>query len=151
MRIRKRSRLRSRERHLADLSMTPLIDVALTLLIMFMVTTPIMHNAIKVTLPKGNVQESAKDDSRDVVVYIDHSGNHYINNVKVEKNNLVETLKQNVSDVHNGSEKKVYVKADTAVSYGTVLELVDDIKFIGGINYVALATQKNIQKNHTAD
>ena len=40
------------------------------------------------------------------------------------------------------------MKADTSISYGTVIELVDEIKFVGGIKYVALATQKHSQKNN---
>ena len=143
MRIRKSKRNRSERHHLADLSMTPIIDVALTLLIMFMVATPILQNAIKVTLPKGNAQEDAKNQSQELIVYIDKNGDCYIDTLKIEKQNLIAHIKKTVGD---DLDKTVYVKADTAVSYGTVLELVDDIKFVGGIKYVALATQKHSQK-----
>lgn len=142
MRIRNNKRFRTKA-HLADLSMTPLIDVALTLLIMFMVATPILHNAIKVTLPRGQSQEDAKNQSQELVVYIDKNGDCFVQTTKVDKDQLIAYVKK---EVGNDLEKTVYVKADTAVSYGTVLELVDDIKFIGGIKYVALATQKNSQK-----
>ena len=142
MSIRKNRRFRSAKRHLADLSMTPLIDVALTLLIMFMVATPIIHNAIKVTLPRGQAQESPSTNPDELIVFIDQNGDFYIDALKISKSDIIAHIKKIVG---NNSEKTVYVKADTSVSYGTVLELVDEIKCIGGIKYVALATQKPSQ------
>src|SRR5579872_7070529 len=142
MRIRNSKRLRSNRHHLADLSMTPLIDVALTLLIMFMVATPIIHNAIKVTLPRGQAQESSSNNIDELIVFIDKNGDFYIDALKIDRTDIIKHLKKVVG---SNLEKTVYVKADTNVSYGTVLELVDEIKFIGGIKYVALATQKPSQ------
>lgn len=132
-------RFKGKRHHLADLSMTPLIDVALTLLIMFMVATPLIHNAVKVTLPKGNVQENTKNESDEIIVYIDKNGDFYLNGSTINRSDLIAQIKEMVG---TNTEKTVYVKADTDVSYGTVLELVDTIKFVGGIKYVALATQK---------
>lgn len=142
MRRMRLSRRQGRRQSMQDLSMTPLIDTALTLLIIFMVASPMLQNAIKVTLPKGNAQEANATNNDDVIVFIDKDMNFYINKEKVSKSDLIAALKKVIGD---NQEKTVYVKADTAVSYGTVLELVDDIKFIGGIRYVALATQKHSQ------
>lgn len=126
-----------------DLSMTSLIDTALTLLMVFMIATPALHNAIKVTLPKGNTQEAKAQQSDEIIVFIDKDGNFYINKTKCAKTDLIPKIKKMIGD---NTEKIVYVKADTSISYGTVIELVDDIKYIGNIKYVALATQKNTQK-----
>ena len=123
--------------------MTSLIDTALTLLMVFMIATPALHNAIKVTLPKGNTQETKTQQSDEVIVFIDKDGNFYINKTKCTKAELIPEIKKIIG---NNAEKIVNVKADTSISYGTVIELVDDIKYIGNIKYVALATQKNTQK-----
>jgi biopolymer transport protein TolR len=142
MRYNKR-RLRKQKNSLTDLSMTPLIDTALTLLIIFMIATPMLQNAIKVTLPRGNAQEDKpQQQAQELIVFIDKHGDFYINKEKVNKANLIAHIKKTVG---NNQDATVYVQADTAVAYGTVVELVDDIKFVGGIKYVALATQKHSQ------
>ena len=123
--------------------MTSLIDTALTLLMVFMIATPAIHNAIKVTLPKGNSQETATQQPDELIVFIDKDGNFYINKTKCAKTELIAEIKKIIGNDH---ERTVYVKADAAISYGTVIELVDDIKYVGGIKYVALATQKPSQK-----
>lgn len=143
MRTRTNRRSRRQKTALHDLSMTPLIDTALTLLIIFMVATPVLQNAIKVTLPRGNAQEDANNQPTELVVFIDKQGDFYVNKEKIAKKDLIPHIKKTVGNDH---EKTVYVKADTAISYGTVIELVDDIKSVGGIKYVALATQKHSQK-----
>lgn len=139
-------RLRKQRSVIHDLSMTSLIDTALTLLMVFMIATPAIHNAIKITLPKGNTQESTGQQAHEIVVFIDKDGNFYINNKKCAQADLIAEIK---TIMGNDQEKTVYVKADAAISYGTVIELVDQIKFVGGIKYVALATQKHTQKNNT--
>jgi len=58
MSLRRNRRNKARTQHLSDLSLTPLIDVVLTLLVMFMVASPLIHNAIKVNLPRGQAQET---------------------------------------------------------------------------------------------
>src|SRR5690606_11533708 len=123
MRLRQTKRSRPARHHLADLSMTPIIDVALTLLIMFMVATPVLQNAIKVTLPRGSAQEDAKNQSQELIVYIDKNGDCFVDTLKINRSDLIAHIQKAVGD---DLEKTVYVKADTAVSYGTVLELVDD-------------------------
>ena len=142
MRTRTNRRSRRQRTALHDLSMTPLIDTALTLLIIFMVATPVLQNAIKVTLPRGNAQEDTSNQQTELIVFIDKDGDFYINKDKILKADLIPRIKKSIG---NDQEKTVYVKADRAISYGTVIELVDDIKYVGGIKYVALATQKHSQ------
>jgi biopolymer transport protein ExbD len=121
-----------------DISMTPLIDTALTLLVIFMVATPMIQNSIRVTLPKGQAKEDAGAQQQ-IVVYIDKDRKIFFNGKQIEKESLVDQLK---SQIGNDVNKMVHVKADQAVPYGNVLELVDHMKVIGGISHVVLATQK---------
>ncbi len=136
----RRSRRSSRRKASAmlDISMTPLIDTALTLLVIFMITTPMIQNAIRVTLPKGQAKEDAGSPQQ-IVVYVDKDKNIFFNGKTIEKEALVARLKDQIG---NDTNKMVHIKADQAVPYGIVLELVDHIKVVGGISYVVLATQK---------
>ena len=132
---------RSRRRHtsaLLDISLTPLIDTALTLLVIFMIATPMIQNAIRVSLPKGKAKEDA-GAQQELVVYIDKDQKMFFNGTQFAVPALIEQLKLRVQE---SPSKMVYVKADQGASYGTVLELVDQIKVVGGISHVVLATQK---------
>ncbi len=132
-------RKRRKGQLLTDIPLTPLIDTSLTLLIIFMITTPMMHNAIKVQIPQGQAKED-KNTQQELVVYVDKEGKFFVNGISFETDlKVIDDLKQRVGQDNN---KTVYVKADQAVNYGSVITLVDKIKVIGGIKYVALATAK---------
>ena len=118
-----------------ELSMTPMIDVALTLLVIFIVASPMIHHSIKVNLPQGSVHE-VKGNTKNTVVYLDKNSKIYVNGDPVSKPALFSTLKK----LHNKDET-IFIQADRAVDYGTVIELVDDIK-LSGVKHVALATKK---------
>jgi len=136
----KRRRRRQRTA-LTDVSLTPLIDTALTLLIIFMVAAPMMQNAISITLPKGQKNEIGTTP-QELVVYIDKNGKQFFNGKPYATNQLIELIQKNVGPQ---KERTIFVKADQAAAYGNVIELVDQIKVVGGVKYVALATQKRAQ------
>lgn len=121
---------------LPEVNVIPLIDVALMLLLVFMVTTPMLHQGIKVELPKGKAQETRSLDE-DLVVHIDKSNNLFFGGQPTTVVKLEQQLKTGIK-----GDKTVFVKGDRGVSYGTVIELVDRIKQIEGIKYVALATER---------
>lgn len=140
MKRRKRKQRRGR-RQLAmpEISLTPLIDTALTLLIIFMLTSPMMDNAIKINLPQGKAQEAA-NTNQELIVYIDKDGNLFFNGQAVNtKQVLIDQIKKIVG---LQKDRTVFVKADINVNYGNVIEIVDHIKVVGGVQYVALATKK---------
>jgi len=130
---RKRSSIRAQE-----ISLTPLIDTALTLLIIFMVTTPMMHNAIKVNLPQGKSNEVGTTQ-QEFVVYLTSDEQLFFNGVPVTKDNLVSTV-QNAVEKQTG--RPVFVKADEKVNYGAVMHVVNTLKMVGGIEYVGMATKR---------
>ncbi len=120
-----------------EISLTPLIDTALTLLIIFMVTTPMMNNSIKVTLPKGQAKESS-DSPQDLIVYVDKQSKIYFEDKQVNFEQLIPAIKKSIGTNKN---KTIFVKADELVHYGKIISIVDHIKVVGGVEYVALATQ----------
>jgi biopolymer transport protein ExbD len=131
-------RRRATQRLMTDIPLTPLIDTALTLLVIFMVTTPMMQNMIKVTLPKGTQQEG-KDLKPELIVYVDAKNDLYWDGKKMSVAEVCATVKTVCGSKKN---QALFVKADKKSESGVVLELIDNIKGVGGIQHVALVTQK---------
>jgi biopolymer transport protein ExbD len=135
------TRRKKRRKHLVtpEVSLTPLIDTALTLLIIFMVATPMMQTVVKVNLPRGMSREDMKAQ-QDLVVYIDKQGVIFFENNEIKtKELLVEALQKKVK---NSMDDVVFVMADEHASHGTVIRVVDYIKSVGEIKYVALAMER---------
>lgn len=136
-RYQQRKRLRT---SIPEVSLTPLIDTALTLLIIFMVTTPMLHNALKIELPKGASQEAGKEPEQ-LVVSIDTNGTISFNNQQVSLETLGETIKTYLTNHHN-QEQSIWVHAHAKSSCELLVGVIDRIKVIGGIKDVNVAMQK---------
>jgi biopolymer transport protein ExbD len=132
-------RRRSTHAALPEIPLTPLIDTAMNLLIIFMVATPMMNNMIKVELPRGAVREG-DPKQQELVVFIDKHEKLYINGNQLKNQDAV--IKELQRLLGSDKERTIFVKADQAVNYGYVIELVDHLKSVGGVAYVALATQR---------
>ncbi len=138
--LRKRRR---KEQPFPEITLTPLIDTALNLLIIFMVTAPMLkkENALLVELPKGNIKEVSDTQKQDLIVTIDKSGKIYFNNQLVTDAELIKSLQKSAGPK---DQKTVFVKGDSGASFGRIIETVDKIKQAGGIGYVALATSGTV-------
>lgn len=124
-----------------EITLTPLIDTALTLLIIFMVTTPIMNNAIRVDLPHGQAQEGGKEPNR-LVVAIDKDENIFFNNLPVTIDQVGNQIKMYLANLASQEEQRVWVNIDKTNSCDTLIRVIDSIKVIGGVKDVAVATRK---------
>lgn len=125
---------------LPEVTLTPLIDTALNLLVIFMVTTPMMHNGLRIDLPKGNVKEDY-GDKQEITVYVSAQKKVRINDCDVARlDQLVPTLQKKIG---NARGKVVYVEGDAGVTYGFITEeIVGRIKPIEGVSHVVLATAR---------
>jgi biopolymer transport protein ExbD len=136
--MRYRNRRRRKSGHAAlDIMLTPLIDVALTLLIIFMVTSPMIQHAIKVNLPKSDVKEGGSQVP-ELVVTIDQKGNLFFNNKPITLDALGTTIKTYAA---KSSVSSVWVHIDESKPCGMLIGVIDRIKRIGGIKDVKVATQ----------
>ncbi|MBD3231136.1 protein TolR [Candidatus Dependentiae bacterium] len=118
-----------------EISLTPLIDTALTLLVIFMITAPMVQNGIKVDLPRGNSKEVG--NQQDLVVTLRKDDKMFFNSYPIERKDLVQTV-QKALNQHD--DLPVYIRADESISYGKVIEIVDELKF-AGVKYVAMSTK----------
>ena len=135
------SRLRSKRRKalsVPEVTLTPLIDTALTLLIIFMVTAHMFHNSIMIQLPKGHVKED-REQKEELVVTLDKAGTMFFGKDKVADTDLIRKIKIKLK---KRPDMPVFVQADEGVTYGKVIDLVDLLKVRGGVEYVALSTEK---------
>jgi biopolymer transport protein TolR len=125
----------------ADINVTPMADIMLVLLIIFMITTPLMQSGITVNLPKAkNPLDAPEADSKDaVVVALNRDGRIYLQKTAVGESDLLDYLSKRFS----GGEinKTIYLKADTAVSYGRVVQIVDECRK-SGVERIGLMTEK---------
>ena len=121
-----------------EITLTPLIDTALTLLVIFMVTSPLLNNAIKIDLPKGKLQE-AQGLQEDLVIHIYKNHHYFLNGAQLNHEQVMSQLKKKMVGQKN---KTVFVKGDGDVAYKEIIGLVEEIKLVGGVDRVALATAK---------
>jgi biopolymer transport protein TolR len=107
----------------SDINVTPLVDVMLVLLIIFMVVTPSLLQGFQAVLPTGdNLLERPEEESR-VVVGIDEDGNLYFNKRPITKENMYLALQ--TAFVERPEDKVLYLKADAGLPYQAVLEMMD--------------------------
>jgi len=123
---------------MTDIPLTPLIDTALTLLIIFMITAPMMNNSVNVQLPQGSVKEDSSA-TQDLALYINKNHDIVFKDKNYEK--IQDVIQLLSKSFEQDQQKTIHLYADESVSYGNVMEVVDAIKNVRGIKYVALATK----------
>ena len=112
---------------LAEINVTPFVDVMLVLLIMFMVTAPMMLQGVDVTLPEATAEPIATK-TEPLMLSIDRQGRVFINDINVS----VEDLHTKLEKIMGGrSDREVFLKADKDVPYGTVVRIMSEIKAAG--------------------
>ena len=108
---------------LSEINITPLVDVVLVLLIIFMLTAPILQSGIEVNLPKTKTVKTISKER--VVITIDKRQNLYIGNDPVNINALGQTV---IGKLHGATDSPVYIRADQAVPFGTFATVIDALK-----------------------
>jgi biopolymer transport protein TolR len=112
---------------MADINVTPLVDVMLVLLVIFMVTAPMMQQGVQVNLPKADTKAMAQAEET-VIVTVDGSGKLFINKDQVPASDL----RPRLTEMFASREKKeIFLKADAGVPYGDVVKAMADIKGAG--------------------
>jgi biopolymer transport protein TolR len=123
-------------RPMADINVTPLVDVMLVLLIVFMVTAPLLTVAVPVDLPKAQAQ-SVRQDKEPLVISIDSKGNVYLQESKSELDDLVAKLK---AITGSNPDARIFVRGDRGVAYGRIMEVMGTIN-AAGFSKVALVAE----------
>jgi biopolymer transport protein TolR len=124
----------------SNINVTPMVDVMLVLLIIFMVITPMLNNKVNVDLPTATaavVMENAnKEDA--ITVAVTRDGKAYLGGDQVSLDQLAAKITDKLT---NKTDKEVYLRADIRANYGKVMDTVDQIR-AAGVSNLGLLTEK---------
>ncbi len=123
---------------MSDINMTPLVDVMLVLVVIFIITAPLMTSAIKLDLPKTSATNPV-DAPKFVTVVIDKNGQVFLNEQATSLTQLTDSLMQ-IAIVKSDTE--VQLRADETVAYGKVAEVMG-VTQKAGLNRIGFVTQNN--------
>jgi biopolymer transport protein TolR len=121
---------------IADINITPVVDVMLVLLIIFMVTAPLMQRGIAVDLPKTEAGELPTDEEK-LVITIQKDRTVYLNSTKIDLDEVEQRLQSIISLRH---DKEVFLRADAEVPYGFVVSTMALIRK-AGISKLGMITE----------
>jgi len=129
----------------SDINVTPMVDVMLVLLIIFMVITPMLQKGISVDLAKVNSPEAMPDADKEdaLIVSVMRDGKIYFNSDRVEPDQLTEKVKDRLS---TRADKRVYVRSDARAKFGSVVEVVDNVR-AAGVDELGLLTDQRKNTN----
>ncbi len=108
-------------RPIAEINVTPMVDVMLVLLIIFMVSAPLLTAGIPVDLPNSKAKSLQEQDNKPIEITISDSGDVYISQTKIEKPNLIAILKPMME---GNKERRIYIRGDKNISYGSIMEVL---------------------------
>jgi biopolymer transport protein ExbD/biopolymer transport protein TolR len=130
---------------LSEINVTPLVDVMLVLLVIFMVTAPILQTGIEVNLPKTRQARTEEPNPKAVVISIDKEGNVYLSTRSEAKQVNVESLPALLAEKFGQSaERRVYVRGDGDTPYRIIAYVLDLAKQAGA--EVSLVTEPTLKK-----
>jgi biopolymer transport protein ExbD/biopolymer transport protein TolR len=120
---------------IADINVTPLVDVVLVLLIIFMVTAPVLQSGIEVNVPKTRTVKEVTEER--LVISINKQQRVFLGNDPININDIKTKLRQKIRDPQHQS---IYIRADEDVPFGAFATVMDSIKG-AGISNVSIVTQ----------
>ena len=131
---------RRRRRHavMSEINVTPMVDVMLVLLIIFMVSAPLLTVGVPIDLPQTQAK-SLDQDKEPLTVSVNEKGQVFLQNSEISVDELVAKLKA-VTEARGGSGERIFVRGDRKVDYGTVMKIMGRLSS-AGFSRVALVTE----------
>src|SRR5215217_2634306 len=123
---------------MAEINVTPMVDVMLVLLIIFMVSAPLLTVGVPIDLPQTQAK-SLDQDKEPLTVSVNTKGEVYLQNSEIKIDDLVAKL-QAITQARGGNDERIYVRGDKKVDYGTVMRVMGRLSS-AGFRRVALVTE----------
>jgi biopolymer transport protein TolR len=128
----------------SEINVTPMVDIMLVLLIIFMVVTPFLQQGITVALPKNmnnpDVDPNIIKESS-IVISIPNDGEYYLAKQRVAKEQLTDKVDTLLKGIKNENDRIVYIKSGVGVSYGDVVNVINEVRKLG-VDKIGLVADK---------
>jgi biopolymer transport protein TolR len=131
-------RRHTRKPVMAEINVTPMVDVMLVLLIIFMVSAPLLTVGVPIDLPQTKAK-SLDQDKEPLTISVNTKGEVYLQNSEIKIDELVAKL-QAITQTRGGADERIYVRGDKKVDYGTVMRVMGRLSQ-AGFRRVALVTE----------
>ena len=117
----------------SEINVTPMVDIMLVMLIIFMVVTPLLGDKVNVVIPRGNNPDAEGDinNERAVVVSIPFAGAYYVGRDPVSKDDLAEDIKKLMKQRRPDEPQAVYIRGGVGVPYGDVVDVINAVRDAG--------------------
>ncbi|MFN0122384.1 MAG: ExbD/TolR family protein [Blastocatellia bacterium] len=129
----------------SEINVTPMVDIMLVVLIIFMVITPLLQQDVSLTLPRADNPDEDQNINKEsaVVVSVPAEGNYYLGREHyIDKNLLITNIGKRMKALKPGDPQIVYIRSGLNVQYGEVVKVVDSIRE-AGYEQVGLIAEKN--------
>ncbi len=127
-----------RRKVMSEINVTPMVDVMLVLLIIFMVSAPLLTVGVPIDLPQSQAK-SLEQDKEPLTVSVTDKGQIYLQNAEISADDLVPKLEA-VAQARGGTEARIYVRGDKNVNYGSMMKVMGQLS-AAGFHKVALVTE----------
>ena len=134
----RRGRRRASKRPMADINVTPMVDVMLVLLIVFMVAAPLLTVGVPIDLPQTAAKE-LNTEQKPISVSINPAGDIYLGDTQVQLEGLVDAI---TAQAANGKDERIYVRGDQTANYGAVMKVMGVLS-AAGFSKIGLITAQD--------
>jgi len=133
-------RRRRRSPVMAEINVTPMVDVMLVLLIIFMVSAPLLTVGVPIDLPQTQAASLEQADKEPLAISVNTEGKVFLQNTEIQIDELVPKLKAIAEARGTNGDERIYVRGDKTVNYGTVMRVMGRLS-AAGFRKVALVTE----------
>lgn len=129
-------RRRARQRAMSEINVTPLVDVMLVLLIVFMITAPLLTVGVPIELPETQAKQ-LEGEKEPLTISVDTEGRIFLQETEIELDKLVPKL---LAIAEGGYNERIYVRGDRRVNYGTMMKVMGTVSS-AGFKRIGLVTE----------
>ncbi|WP_055047909.1 ExbD/TolR family protein [Devosia sp. A16] len=134
-----RGRRGRRGEAISEINMTPLVDVMLVLLIVFMVTAPLLTSGVPLDLPETNAPEMKVEGTKPLTISVDPEGQVYLGEDQISLDTLLTSVATAAGDA--GTQQRLYIRGDATADYGLIMQVMSDLSRAGYAR-IGLITQQ---------